>query len=335
MDKKPLYPEGGSTMRRAATVWIILACSFLLIGCIILGGVMAMLNWDFTKLSTDKFETNEYIIQEAYENISVTTDTADLVLVPSESEKSTVVCFEQKNVRHSVAVKDGTLVIAAVDTRKWYEHIGIHFSTPKITVSIPQGTYGTLSVTSVTGDVEIPGDFQFANIDISENTGNVTNLASASENIKIKATTGNIRVEGVFANTLDLSVSTGKITVSGVTCSAGVLVNVSTGKTKLTKVTCQNLTSGGTTGTVSLTDVIAAGTLSIHRSTGDITFDGCDAAEIFAKTSTGKVVGSLLTQKVFITNTDTGKIKVPNTTTGGRCEITTNTGDIKITIQKP
>ena len=52
----------------------------------------------------------------------------------------------------------------------------------------------------------------------------------------------------------------------------------------------------------------------------------------FIKTSTGKVVGSLLTEKVFNAKSDTGKVEVPNTTSGGSCTITTDTGKIQVTI---
>ena len=70
----------------------------------------------------------------------------------------------------------------------------------------------------------------------------------------------------------------------------------------------------------------------IKRSTGDIRFDNSDATEIFVETDTGNVTGSLLTDKVFITQTDTGNVNVPKTVTGGRCEITTDTGNIKIIV---
>ena len=43
--------------------------------------------------------------------------------------------------------------------------------------------------------------------------------------------------------------------------------------------------------------------------------------------------GSLLTDKVFITDTDTGSVDVPKTPAGGRCEIKTGTGDIKMEIK--
>lgn len=46
----------------------------------------------------------------------------------------------------------------------------------------------------------------------------------------------------------------------------------------------------------------------------------------------GNVKGTLLTNKVFITHTDTGRVNVPKTVTGGKCEINTDTGNIKIDI---
>ena len=85
-------------------------------------------------------------------------------------------------------------------------------------------------------------------------------------------------------------------------------------------------------GDISLKNVISTEKISVERSTGDVTLDRSDAAELFIMTSTGDVEGSLLTNKVFITKTDTGRIDVPNSIIGGRCEITTDTGDIKISI---
>ncbi len=317
-------------MRKATRIWLIIAVSLVLIGCIIFGGVMSMLKWDFTKLSTSNYETNNYEINENYSNISIVTDTADIVFLPAENSKPSVVCHEQKNMKHSVTVKDDTLVIEVVDTRKWYEYIGINFGTPKITVYIPQGEYSTLLVKSDTGNVEIPKDLTFESIDISGSTGNVKNYASALENIKIKRTTGKISAENISAGSLDLSVSTGGIAVSDVACEGDVKINVSTGKTNLTDIACKSVISSGSTGDICLKNVIAAEKFSIKRSTGGVKFDGCDAAEIYVKTSTGDVKGSLLTEKVFITKTSTGDISVPKSVTGGKCEITTSTGDIKI-----
>ena len=89
----------------------------------------------------------------------------------------------------------------------------------------------------------------------------------------------------------------------------------------------------GDTGDIDMVNLIAEGTLSVERSTGNVKFDGCDASEIFVETDTGDVKGSLLSEKLFITETDTGRVEVPHSVEGGRCEIYTDTGDIKISIK--
>ena len=78
---------------------------------------------------------------------------------------------------------------------------------------------------------------------------------------------------------------------------------------------------------------MATGRFEIKRSTGKVIFEDCDAAEIFIKTSTGKVKGSLLSEKIFIIETNTGRVDVPKTLTGGRCEISTDTGNIFVEIK--
>lgn len=300
-------------MDKATKIWLIAAISLILLGIIAFVGAMFMLKWDFKGLSTNKFETNGYKIDEEFKSVSIYSDTADIKLVLSENSECSVVCRERTNEKHLVTVKDGALVIELVDTRKWYEHIGIFFETPEITVYLPQGEYGALLISSDTGDVEILRGFKFESIDVSESTGDVTCLASVSDFIKIKTDTGDIRIENASADTVDLSVSTGDISV--------------------TDLACKNLFSMGDTGDITLDRVIAEEKFSVERSTGDVKLQGCDAAEIFIVTDTGDVTGTLLSSKVFITKTDTGRTHVPNSVTGGRCEIITDTGDIEIFVK--
>ena len=78
--------------------------------------------------------------------------------------------------------------------------------------------------------------------------------------------------------------------------------------------------------------LIVSQKLSVQRGTGDVWLKESDASEITILTDTGDVTGSLLSEKVFFAVTDTGRVTVPKTITGGMCEIRTNTGDIRIEI---
>ncbi|HPE94550.1 MAG TPA: DUF4097 family beta strand repeat-containing protein [Bacillota bacterium] len=319
-------------MKKATKIWLIAATSLVVLGLITFVVAMTVNHWDFKKLSTATFETNTYEVSEGFNNIAMKTKTAEIFFAVSDDGRCRVDCYEAEKEKHSVTVENSTLTINIVEERKWYDYIGITIGNPKITVYLPETEYTSLFINESTGDIEIPENFKFQNIDIALSTGNVVNYASVLESLKIKTSTGAVRVEGISANTLDISASTGSVTVSDVTCAGDVKINVSTGKTSITDIKCKNIITSGSTGCISLKNVIVSGKLSVERSTGSVKFDGSDAAEIRVQTSTGSVMGSLLTEKVFITQTDTGIVDVPKTITGGKCEITTNTGDIIIKI---
>ena len=300
-------------MSKKTKAGLIIGASLFIIGCIIFVGVMSMLKWDFRKLSTVKYETNEYEITEEFNQILATTTTADVVLMPSEDGKCKIVCYEKTKVKHEVKVESGQLIIEAHDERRWYEHISLFsFEAPKITIYLPTDVLTSLNINASTGNIDIPSDFKFESIDISASTGNVSCYASATNEIKIELSTDNIRLKDISAGSVNLRVSTGSINLSS--------------------VRCDTLTSISKTGDVELKDVIASQKLHIEGSTGDVELERCDAQEIYIKVSTGDVEGSLLSEKIFITKTSTGDIEVPHSTTGGKCEITTSTGDIEIEI---
>ena len=82
--------------------WIIIAVSLILAGCIVFAGVMTFLGWDFTKLSTAKFNTSTHTFLEEFKGISIDTSTAEIILLPATDKNTTVVCYEQESVKHTV-----------------------------------------------------------------------------------------------------------------------------------------------------------------------------------------------------------------------------------------
>ena len=82
-----------------------------------------------------------------------------------------------------------------------------------------------------------------------------------------------------------------------------------------------------------LNDVIVSNKLNLTTSTGSVILTDSDAEEIYIETSTGTVKGTLLSPKIFHATSELGRVKVPKTTTGGKCEIETETGSITIEIK--
>ncbi len=300
-------------MSKVMKIWLIIATSLVIIGGILFAVGMTGKNWDFKKLSTEKYETNFSMINETFNNISIKVNTADISFVYAEDGMCKVVCYEPEKVKHLVTVTDETLTINVVDTRQWYDHIGIMMDSPRLTIYLPEKEYESFFIEGSTGDVEMLSELRTGSIDISVSTGDIT-------------------LQNITAKDMKLAVSTGAITITSVKCDGDIKVKVDTGKTTLDRIRSTGLYSTGSTGDVNMSNVIVAELLSIERSTGDVRFEGCDAGEISIKTSTGDIVGNLLSDKVFFAQTDTGKIDVPKTTDGGKCEINTSTGNIKVEI---
>ena len=321
-------------MKKAGMIWLIVAASLILLGAIGMVVTMSMSDWQFSKLGSTSYGTKVHTVNEEFRDLLVKTDTADLRFALSEDGVCRVECYESEKQAHKVTVEGKTLTIRSFDARRWYEHIGINWETPKVTVYLPKEEYETLSIRESTGDVVIEKELSFRSMEIQVSTGDVKNYASVTEAMKIKSSTGSVLVENVTADTLGIFVTTGRVEARSVTCAGELSLTVSTGKARLTDVSCGKLLTSGDTGDLTLVRVVAEESFAIERSTGDVTLESCDAAEILIKTDTGDVEGSLRSEKIFFASSDTGRVNVPKTVNGGRCEVKTDTGHIELRVEQ-
>ena len=280
-------------MSRKTRGLLITSVALMLVGIIIFGGTMSMINWNYTLLSTSQFENEEVKVTGEIKNVKIIAKTADVVFMAAPTDEASVILNEQKNMKHTVTLSEGTLTVEVKDTRKWYEYIGINFKTPKITVLLPMSDYGELSVKTTTGKVELPDEFCFERADITVTTGSVTLGSRVLGAANIKSTTGSVWVENTTLGSLSVSLSTGNVNLKYSSCAESLKVNVSTGRVR---------------------------------------FVDFDAADITVETDTGDIIGNLLTPKQFDAKTATGRVSVPQSEDGGSCKLTTDTGDINITV---
>ncbi len=296
--------------------FIIAAIILVAAGALIFAAAFAVSGFSFTKFDTEKYETNTYYLNEDFESIDISAKEADISFKQSEDGKTRVECVERSKVSHSAFVENKTLKITVSDERTWFDHISV-FSvrSQSVTVYLPVKSCETLSVGTSTGDITVPDWLSCGDV-------------------KITASTGDIRIEGIDAEKIDLSVTTGDIECKNINCKETLSLKVSTGETVLTGVACKALTSNGSTGSIKMDNVVASESFYIKRSTGDVKFVNCDAGQITVETSTGDVTGTLRSEKAFTAGSSTGNVKVPDTVSGGKCEIKTSTGDIKIEIAK-
>lgn len=283
-------------MKQSQIIALIVAICLIVTGSLISSAAMASLGFDFTKLSTVKLQTNTYTVSEAFSDISINTEIANVQFAVSQDGSCQVVCKDTEALQHVVSVEDGTLMIRTEDNRQWYDYIGIFLGNQSVTVYLPEKDYAELSVDTATGNVKIPGDVSFEQAYVETATGNVQWQATVVQGLELNTHTGNISIKGVMCGTLAVDTDTGNVTMA---------------------------------------NTLASGKLTVKTATGNVNFDKVDAADIWVKTSTGNVKGTLLSDKVFETKTATGNITTPDGQTiepKGTCTVETQTGNIRLKV---
>lgn len=318
-------------MNRAKRNWLIAGIVLIVVGVLLFGAAMAIQHFDFRKLNTWEGETRVCFIQEDFTDVRIRLDTQALELIPSEDGECRVIFTVDKKANPVAVASGGVLVIQVKDERKWYERIGISVGEEKVTLCLPKERYESLTVETDTGSVRVPGSFSFREGQITGDTGSVRWEAPCADRLEIALHTGAVRVEASETGDLRLRTTTGSILARGMEAKA-VHVEADTGDVVLEDLRCASLEGKTDTGELTLRRTVADAAFDLHTDTGDVRLDDCDAAELTIRTNTGDVTGTLRTAKVFFTKTNTGDVDVPRSAAGGPCDITTDTGDIRIDL---
>ena len=321
-------------MSKPILIVLIVAVSLILVGVLIGMAGLWMRGFRVSGLFGGTVVTVEHTELAEFRSICVEDAQCDVRLAVSEDNSRRVVCREQERVPYTVASENGTLTIRRNDQRKWYHHIGIFWDKTEITVYLPKGEYDSFTLTGSTCDVELPKELSFGTVDMTVSTGDVRCFADVRESFSAETSTGAVEAEGMTLGSVRVRTDTGSVSLRSVRATGEVQIKVDTGRIKLDEVRCGLLTTESSTGRQTLTGVIAEGQMRLTSSTGDITLTGCDAASLEIEASTGDVSATLLSEKIFIARASTGKIRVPDGTSGGICRITTSTGDIEAHVQK-
>ncbi len=341
-------------MKRATAISLIVAGVLVLTGAGLFLGSLEIVSWDFDALQTQMFEPVTHEVTEEFSSISIQTNSSSIEFRVAFDGKCKVECMESEHVTYSVSVQEGTLKITAYDTRQWYHNIGI-FNTQRqnMIVYLPGEVYESLQIESDTGTVKVPGELLFGDVWIKLDTGMLKWEAGVAHSMSVRSDTGFVQIKsvnmdgalsvetdtgraelcGVVAQSIKVETQTGKAIVTDAIANGTMNVKTDTGNAELSGCRAVDIFVETDTGKAKLADVVASGKMDVNTETGDVALDGCDAAQIEIVTDTGDVNGTFLTPKIIYTQTDTGHVEVPRSTTGGICEITTDTGDIRIAFK--
>ena len=313
--------------------WLYIA-TFLTISGLLLCTLAVMLGFDIRKPNkSSEYVTKTNVINEGFRNIEIDADTEKVSFVLSSDNVCKVVFREKKDRPHQTLVRNDTLLIkeGENDLNSW--SMNLSGEEMSITVYLPKTQYDVLKIDSDTGDIIIPEGFSFEEIDIDVDTAVVDLKSSSRNDISITTDTGAILISNVSCSDMELESDTGRMELTYITTQGDLTIKEDTGKVVLDNVKCNDLDISSDTGSITLNYVLASEDMTLGSDTGSVELNDVDARNIKIETTTGKVNGVLLSAKQFVTKTSTGKVDVPDSNKGGKCEIVTNTGSITIRIR--
>lgn len=319
-------------MKKSIKTALVLAAILTACG-LLLGTVGLMLgHFDLTALSTVKYRSEAWDIDGEFGNISMQVGIADVEFLPSEDEGCHLSYTAPEGLSYTWSVQNNTLTVTQTDARAFWQYIGLGFGQTKMTLYLPKTCYTSLFVKTGAGSVTVPDTFCFDRIQIAGGTGEVNCAASAKDTIDIQVGTGEINLKQLSASKIILVSGTGAMTLEKISCDT-LQATSGTGEVSLCRVSAKELIRvKGNTGDICLTDTLSLGNMELEGGTAEVVLVRCDSEQINIRTGTGSVSGSLLSEKVFVTETGTGHISVPSSTSGGPCRVTTGTGSIHFTI---
>jgi len=281
-------------MKKGMKVWLLIAAIFCSVGLTVCVIAWAAVDFDFMKLDSADFTDNFYEFDGYIDGIHISFDTANIRFGVSPDSVVRVFTHEKEDNLHIVQKASGKLLIFRAK-KPWYQKLDFSFEEEWITVHLPEDVFYSLTAKVNTADLVLSSGLSFSGVNLETDTGDVHIASEVRGSITVKADTGDVLLENTNPRYIEIETDTGDVTLKNTLCRRD---------------------------------------LSITTDTGDVSFERCDAANIYIVTDTGDVEGTLLSEKIFLVETDTGDERVPIGTVGGLCKVTTDTGDIEIRIVK-
>jgi len=350
--EKPEHELTGNKMQAAKIITVIASAVIMAAGLLCCIVLLTMNHFDLKNLDSMEWETNTYVVEEEFKNISMKGDDAKISFAASEDDSCKVVCTESEHVYNVIEVKEGTLAIERVNERKWNGYIGGFAGEIQLTVYLPKEEYEKLTINNSSGSVEIPEGFTFAEAEIVNSSGHIRFAADVGGSLSLENTSGGMDIESVLVSgDMEAKSTSGSIEISDIKCENLTAENTSggmdmasvfaggnmevkgtSGSINFENVECINLNVENTNGSVDCADVIASGEICIKNTSGGMELDRCDAGSLKLEATSGSIEGTLLSEKTFLADAGSGSVEVPGTTTGGKCEVATSSGDIFMSI---
>ncbi len=318
-------------MKTAKITAIIIAFAAIILGVFLCFSALFSMKFDFNQLNTITYTQKTYNIEEDFTKISIDGAECDIRLIPSDDDRTTIQCSESDKIYHNVKVENDTLKIIRIDSRKWFEHFGIYWAKMEISVHLPKDEYDELYAKTLSGNIDIPENFKFAEANVVSTSGDVNFSAEAANKIEIQSVSGDIHATNISADELKIQATSGDIELLNAKIQKNITLKTVSGEIEAEKITCHELTANSTSGTADFEDLIAENEIKITTVSGGIYLENSDGETLKLKSTSGNIYGKLRSGKNFYTDTVSGSVNVPRSD-GGHCDISTISGNIHMEI---
>ena len=319
-------------MKTSVMVLLIVAVSLVAAGLILCVVGLALapgetIGEKFLSLGTSDFVSEETVISEKISGIDLQASTARVEILKATDGVTRVALYERAQEKSEVSVVDGVLTIRPKEI-EWYKKISL-FSPEEstVTVYLAEPMLETMNLKTSTGAVRVAEEILAKNATVEFSTAKIEFAASVSEMLRVSGSTGDVSLRGAQYGNLEVKTSTGDISLSGGSARE-VSLRVSTGEISVESFACGSLAVVSSTGEQEYEGVTVDGAMTLESDTGDISIEDCSVASATITTATGDVKGRFNSPMIFFATTDTGRVRVPESTEGGLCKITTDTGNI-------
>lgn len=295
-----------------------LCAAFLLVavGGLMIAAAVVKGNFDLDNRKGLSDEMKTFEVTEAFSDIHVEDVESNIHLLPAADGECRVVCPEKLDgsVYYTVTVSGGKLSIQRHDRRKWFQYIGISLKSQDVKIYLPEEAYGKLTAHSVSGSIRVEEGFTFENANLESTSGSIRMYSAVEKTLTAESTSGRVTIENASPEILTAKTGSGRIALSHIRSA--------------------EISARSTSGKIELTDVIAEEKLYARSTSGGVALEGCDGGAIRLESTSGSVKGTLLSEKIFITDSASGSVRVPRSAAGGECEISTTSGSIEIEIRQ-
>ncbi len=304
---------------------------------LIVGGAMVALGIVFSVLgfmvfrnagskngSSKKPELNEVVISDSFTNIEVAEISDEVIIKPSEDGEVRVEYYDYDEIVHEVDVKGDTLTVKVNDIHDgepWWTWIQFGFDLERIinnsdydtrtVIYLPEDSYGSLEVNTVSGEIEVPENYAFNDVAINTTSGSITCGCTATGDIEIGTVSGEITFTSVNADKFQASSTSGSVKLSNAKVSGAVTIDTVSGE-------------------IILKDV-ESGSLNTNSVSGDVMFTNLTTDDVNIDTTSGEVSGTITGDHEYDVDTVSGDISLPSDIKGeAMVVISTVSGDVDI-----